>query len=168
MMMSSDEAEALDTWASENKLRSKAEAVRQLCEIGLEAGAKADAMEIERLRLLTVKRKAARQIGGLKSRIAESPDDGERLRLLYKGLDVLSDIIGEVVECAADIANMSMRLTAPAVARRSQDEIETALYRTDWTPEGVETETEAQMRARLEAVKLLVDRQGKTPSEEST
>ncbi|MGY5793687.1 hypothetical protein ACXHXM_26095 len=162
MMMSEAEAEVVDAWASENKLRSKAEAVRQLCEIGINTASKADALELERLRLVSIKRKAGRRIAGLKKRIQESPDDAERLNLLYRGLDALTDIVGELAECSSDIANLSLRMTGPAVANRSQEEIEAAIYQTGWTPSDTETESDEELRARLTAVKALVDR-GKQP-----
>ncbi|RDJ12437.1 hypothetical protein [Rhizobium grahamii] len=164
MMMSEAEAEAIDAWASENKLRSKAEAMRRLCDIGMSAATKADSLELERLRLQSVKRKAARRITGLKKRISDSPDDAERLKLLYRGLDALTDIVGELVECSSDIATISLRMTGPAVANRSQEEIEAAIYQSGWTPSDAETESDEELRARLTAVKNLVDR-GKQPDD---
>lgn len=124
----------------------------------MNVSAKADALELESLRLLSIKRAAARRITGLKRRISQSPDDAERLHLLYRGLDALSDIVGELVECSADIANTSLRITGPSVAQRSQDDIEAAIYKSGWTPSDTETESDAELRARLTAVQALVDR----------
>lgn len=54
MMMSPGEAEVLDNWMFQNRIRSRAEAIRRLCQIGLLLDGMADEMValVERVRLL--------------------------------------------------------------------------------------------------------------------
>ncbi|MBY3075845.1 hypothetical protein HFO73_01065 [Rhizobium laguerreae] len=159
MMMSEEEAAALDDWAAENKLRSKAEAVRQLCEIGLEASSKADTLEQERLRLLHVKRRGAQKIQGLKRRVLESNDEVEKLRLMNRGLDALAEIFEELVDCSEELAVLTIRAVAPAVAKRIQQESRGALTDGGWLSENEPAKKEEEMRAQLQALQALANRQ---------
>lgn len=45
MFMSPSEMKAIDEWAWKSRIRSKSEAIRRLCRIGLEAEAKKEAGE---------------------------------------------------------------------------------------------------------------------------
>lgn len=161
MMMSATEAAALDGWASENQLRSKAEAVRQLVEIGLQASGKADTLEEMRLRLANLKRRGARQIVGLKGRIKEIPDEREQFKLLAQGLELVTVLLDEIAECSEDIAVQATRIVGPAVARRAPADLTAAINTADWLPSaGGQTE-----RRRLEAMKDLMRRQAEAGSE---
>ncbi|HTM78988.1 MAG TPA: hypothetical protein VL133_15350 [Devosia sp.] len=42
LMLSPSEAEQIDNWMFANRLKSRAEAIRQLCEIGMKAGGNAN------------------------------------------------------------------------------------------------------------------------------
>lgn len=167
LLMSEDEAAALDDWAAENRLRSKAEAVRQLCEIGLEAYSKADRLEQERLRLLHIKRRGIRQIEGLKTRVRDSQDDVERLRLMSRGLNTLAVLFEELIDCSEELTVMTIRAVAPAVARRIQSDSAGALVSGGWLPEDTTAESENDMRKRLQAMQALADRQKSSREDEN-
>lgn len=167
LMMSEDETASIDAWAAENRMPSKAEAVRQLCEIGLEAYSKADRLEQERLRLLHIKRRGIRQIEGLKTRVRDSQDDVERLRLMRRGLDTLAELFEELIDCSEELAVMTIRAVAPAVARRIQSDSAGALVSGGWLPEDAAAENESEMRKRLQAMQVLAARQNPKKDDEN-
>jgi hypothetical protein len=155
-LVTESESEAIDAWGAQNKLRSKAEVVRQLCQIGLEASDKADAVEEQKLHLLNVKRRAAREIVGIRTRLKSTTDAKDRALLMERGLAILTDIIADLVLATADISTTATRIFGPAIARRSNPEIERALYEAGWTIElGPAEPTDEEILDRLQALNRL-------------
>lgn len=159
-LVSGKEAEAVDTWGAENGLASKAEMIRQLYQIGLEASAKADALEEQKLHLLNVKRRAAREIVGIRTRLKSAETQDERVRLLERGLNALTDAVTELVLATTDITTTATRIFGPAVVRRMSPDVEAALYSAEWGLNEEPEPTDDELRQRLQALSQL---QGKTP-----
>ncbi|MGK6313700.1 hypothetical protein [Neorhizobium sp. DT-125] len=135
--------------------------VRQLFKIGLEAADKADTVEEQKLRLLNIKRRSAREIVGVKARLQSAETDSERVRILERGLEVLSDLVMELVLATTDITTTTTRVFAPAIVRRSNPDIDTALYETRWTSSADEVgeESEQTIKDRLKGIQSLSNQQ---------
>lgn len=63
MMMSPQEAERLDDWMFQNRLRSRAEAIRQLCDVGLVADAYIDRLNSAAHEMLSASQEFAKSLG---------------------------------------------------------------------------------------------------------
>ncbi|EUB95901.1 hypothetical protein PMI07_002389 [Rhizobium sp. CF080] len=160
VLVTESEAAAIDNWGAGNKLKSKAEMVRQLFKIGLEAADKADTLEEQKLHLLNLKRRAAREITGVNARLRTTQTEEERTQILRRGLELMGDILMELILATADISTTATRIVAPAISRRSNPEVETALYAAGWTTaQGLDEASEQDMRERLRALQTLADRQ---------
>lgn len=92
IMMSEDELKAIDDWSFANRIRSRGEAIRRLCQIGLEFDAKSD-------RIFSEIVKATQRLSKTSKELSESTSSGAARTITagfeasIAGLDSISEIM---------------------------------------------------------------------------
>ncbi|MCZ7480535.1 hypothetical protein [Rhizobium rhizogenes] len=154
LMMTDVEADAVEQWAAETGLSSKAEAIRRLINIGLSASAQKDELEEQSHRLLNLRRRAAREIAGYKARIEALPEP-DRLAMQTRAFKVLAELLTEVSVASSDLAIRAARAVAQVTASRRAAE----LQETASALEEEDADSLEEIRARLAGIKALSDRE---------
>lgn len=155
VMMTDDEANAVEQWAAENAIRSKAEALRQLCEVGLSAAKKADDVEETALRLENLGKRLAREISGVMARINTAQGD-EKERAYQKGLSLLIETTASIVASAEQLSQTATAIVGPVLANRRNLDLEPTLTGAAFSPPEIQAQrSEEEMRNQLKALNAL-------------
>ncbi|UNZ49329.1 hypothetical protein [Agrobacterium tumefaciens] len=154
LMVTDAEADAIEQWAAENGLSSKAEAIRRLINIGLSASAQKDGIEEQGHRLLNLRRRAAREIAGYKARIDALPDP-DKPAMQTRALKVSSDLLADISAASSDLAVRAARAVAQVTVSRRTAELQETLN----ALEEAEADNLEEIRARLLGIKALSERE---------
>lgn len=153
LMMTDSEADAIEQWAAEIGISSKAEAIRQLVNIGLNASAQTDRIQEQGHRLLNLRRRAVREISGYRARIDAIPEP-DRLAIHERAFRVLSELFADLSLAASDLSTSATRAIGQAIAARRVADIEETL--TALEDGGTDLD---EIRARLAGIKALSERE---------
>ncbi len=154
LMMTDAEADAVEQWAAEIGLSSKAEAIRQLISIGLNAAVQKDGIEEQSHRLLNLRRRAAREISGYKTRIDALPEP-DRLAMQARAFKVLAELLADISVASSDLATRATRAVAQVTVSRRTAELQETLS----ALEEADADNLEEIRARLAGIKALSDRE---------
>ncbi|MRG66118.1 hypothetical protein GH789_12615 [Rhizobium pusense] len=154
LMVTDAEADAIEQWAAEIGLSSKAEAIRRLINIGLSASAQKDGIEEQSHRLLNLRRRAAREIAGYKARIDALPDP-DKPAMQARAFKVSADLLADMSAASSDLAIRAARAVAQVTASRRAAELQETLN----ALEEAEEDNLEEIRARLLGIKALSERE---------
>lgn len=119
MMMSPEEAKVLDDWMFTNRVRSRAEAIRRLCQIGLNTEGLADDLYEKAIHVLEGQ-----------DNVLHSFDHNESDGItLVNDASELWEAVSDAYERVVDIAVAAQEVVIPAWRFRNSDEIDAALER---------------------------------------
>ncbi|WP_157951566.1 hypothetical protein [Agrobacterium pusense] len=145
IMMSEDELKAIDDWRFENRIASRGEAIRRLCQIGLKADEASGPM------FKLVKDAARNRIAAME-RLSKLLDRGP----LFLSRRAMIEFAGESGRAALDDARKllegMMRLSEPLVKIKDAETIKQALIEAKTSDE--------QMDARLKKIQEITDKEG--------
>ena len=159
LMMTEAEASAVEQWAAENGVKSRAEALRLLCEIGLRAAEKADDVGESGLRLENLGRRVAREISGVMARLDTAQGD-EKERAYQKGVAVLIRTAADIVATAEQLSQRATQIVEPALALRPSVDRVPAQVATTLSPQPAQpAKSEEEIRTELEALQALRQRE---------
>lgn len=154
LMVTDAEADAIEQWAAEIGISSKAEAIRRLINIGLNASAQKDQIEEQSHRLLNLRRRAAREIAGYKARIDALPEP-DRLAMQTRAFRVLAELLADISAASSDLTIRAARAVAQVTVSRRAAE----LHETLSALEATDADNLEEIRARLAGIKALSDKE---------
>jgi hypothetical protein len=163
LILSSDDAALIDEWAAQRKIRSRGEAIRRLCQIGMAVDAIHDKLELDAAAADRMALRFARQVHGLQAQIDDEGDPSARTKLYRRAADVLATQALQSLELAADIATTALnavRGTAGAITTEGAFSRFGAavLAFSGRSDKHASDASEQEVRQRLQSMRALADR----------
>ncbi|EUB95592.1 hypothetical protein PMI07_002080 [Rhizobium sp. CF080] len=146
MFMSPSEMKAIDDWAWHNKIRSKSEAVRRLCQIGLLVGGELDGLSDITIKMSDALRDLDDETFSFWGLIADPANKGDKLNreAVLSLLQGILDRIEKIEAAASDISSALVGLYSGAIGIATHDSDEG--QRLASAALGTANETMAKMR----------------------
>lgn len=153
LMLSEDEAERLDIYAAENQLKSRAEAIRRLCEIGLELDRQSYSIKEILQRIVSSANRTARSIVGITTRLTSAKDEKQQNKIYDKGITTIATGIFEALELAGDAITCVNSIVATLDPSRSTEAMNDALKSAKLLQPKLDEEDDERIRQTRETLK---------------
>jgi len=163
ILLTDEEMSLLDEFAAGHSLRSRADAIRHLIQIGLRANDIADPIDEQHLRLARLASRTARRMLAVRDRINAADGDEQKLQAYSSATWSLMEDLLEVLYNSNDVLALSSAVSGPVHALRGSTSIQDLLKVAKGAaklPEDEQRRVEEDARRQLEGMRHLA---GKPP-----